>query len=220
MALAETLTLDAHVLAGFLALCSGLGAILTRKGGRRHRRFGRVYVGSMAFVSGSALLLFTFAPTPRRQFLALIAVFSFYFVFSGYRVLSRKRPGDGPAAMDRAAAGLLCVTGLALLAMGALELGGGSSFGTVLVVFGGISAVFGVRDRRQFRTGESEPRAWFYEHLTRMGAGYIATVTAFSTVNFLFLPTVLRWLWPTLVGTPAIFLAIRRYEEQFGVAGG
>ncbi|SDG26583.1 DUF2306 domain-containing protein [Halorientalis regularis] len=216
----ETVTLGAHIAAGFLALFAGLGAILTEKGGRRHRRFGRIYVGSMAFVAGSALLLFALAPTPDRQFLALIAVFSFYFVFSGYRVLSRKRPADGPAALDWAAAGLLCLAGLGLLAMGALGLRDGSSFGTVLVVFGGISAVFGVRDIREFRTDESEPRAWFFEHLTRMGAGYIATVTAFSTVNFLFLPTVLRWLWPTLVGTPGIFLAIRRYERQFGTADG
>ena len=216
----ETLTLGSHIAAGFLALFAGLGAILTEKGGRRHRRFGRVYVGSMAFVSGSALLLFGLAPTTDRQFLALIAVFSFYFVFSGYRVLSRKRPADEPAALDWTAAGLLCLAGLGLLAMGGFELRAGSSFGTVLVVFGAISAVFGVRDLRAFRTGESDPRAWFFEHLTRMSAGYIATVTAFSTVNFLFLPTVLRWLWPTLVGTPAIFFVVRRYENQFGTAGG
>ncbi len=219
MPLAETLTLDTHVLAGFLALFSGLGALLTVKGGRRHRLFGRVYVGSMAFVSGSALLLFALAPTPDRRFLASIAVFSFYFVFTGYRVLSRKRPDDDPRAIDWTAAGLLCVAGLALLGMGALRLGAGTSFGTVLVVFGGIGVGFGVRDLQQFRTGESEPRAWFFEHLTRMTAGYIATVTAFSTVNFVFLPTVLRWLWPTLVGTPTIFLAVRRYEKQFAAAG-
>lgn len=51
-----------------------------------------------------------------------------------------------------------------------------------------------------------------------MGAGYIATVTAFSTVNFLFLPLVARWLWPTVVGLPAIAHAIRRYEREVGVA--
>jgi hypothetical protein len=54
----------------------------------------------MAFVSVSALALFAFDPPPNRQFLALVAVFSFDFVFSGYRVLSRKRPTDGPEAVD------------------------------------------------------------------------------------------------------------------------
>ena len=216
MATVETATLGAHIVAGFLALFAGLGALLTEKGGQRHRRFGRVYVGAMAFVARSAHLLFALDPTPDRQFLALIAVFSFYFVFSGFRVLSRKRPDDDPTAIDWTAVGLLCVTGLALLTLGALGLRDGSSFGTVLVVFGGISVVFGVRDLRVFRSGDSTPRAWFFEHLTRMGAGYIATVTAFSTVNVLFLPTVARWLWPTLVGTPAIFVVIRRYERQFG----
>ncbi|RXK50180.1 DUF2306 domain-containing protein [Halorientalis pallida] len=220
MTLAETATLGSHIVAGFLALCAGLGALLTENGGQRHRQFGRVYVGAMAFVSGSALLLFALAPTQNRQFLALIAVFSFYFVFSGYRVLSRKRPADDPVLVDWVAVGLLCVAGLGLLVMGGLGLRGGSSFGTVLVVFGGISVGFGVRDVGLFRTDAAEPRAWFYEHLTRMGAGYIATVTAFSTVNFVFLPTVARWLWPTLLGTPVIFLAVQRYENQFGTADG
>jgi hypothetical protein len=170
----------------------------------------------MAFVSASALALFGLDPTGDRPFLALVAVFSFYFVFSGYRVLSRKRPADRPAGVDWAAAGVLCLAGLGLLVLGTLGLAGGGSFGTVLLVFGGISVAFGVRDLQGFRTPTADPRAWFYEHLTRMSAGYIATVTAFSTVNFVFLPELARWLWPTLVGTPLIFLAVRRYRAQLG----
>ncbi len=205
-------TLGLHVLAGVLALFAGAGAFLTSKGGTRHRRLGRTYVYAMAFVVTSALALFALDPTPTRQFLALVAVFSFYFVFSGYRVLSRKRPTDGPESVDWAAVGLLTAAGAGLVLMGGARLLDGSSFGTVMLVFGAIGTGFGLSDARAYRVGDPEPRAWFFQHLSRMSAGYIATVTAFSTVNFLFLPPIARWLWPTLVGSPAIYLLARRYE--------
>jgi len=196
-------------------MSAGAGAFVTKKGGYRHRRLGRVYVGSMGFVSASALLLFVFDPNPSRQFLALVAVFSFYFVFSGYRVLSRKRPSDSPAVVDWAATVLLVGAGVGLSVFGATQLLSGAGFGTVMLVFGGIALWFGGNDIRHFRRGSSDPRTWFYEHLSRMAGGYIATVTAFSSVNFTFLPSVVSWLWPTVIGTPLIFLLVRRYRTQF-----
>ena len=48
-----------------------------------------------------------------------------------------------------------------------------------------------------------------------MLGSYIAAVTAFSVVNFDFLPTVARWLWPSVVGTPLIALWIVYYKLKF-----
>lgn len=209
----EGVVLGLHIVAGFLALFAGAGALATEKGGRRHRRFGRVYVYSMTFVAGSALLLYAFDRTFARLFLGLVAVFSYYFVFSGYRVLGRKRPGDVATAVDWVAVGLLTLAGLGLLALGVRLALDGADLAAVMLVFGLIAAGFGANDVRSFRADGAEPRAWFYGHLTRMIAGYIATVTAFSTVNFAFLPVVVRWLWPTAVGVPAILLLLRRYRS-------
>jgi hypothetical protein len=36
-------------------------------------------------------------------------------------------------------------------------------------------------------------------------------------VNFDFLPTAARWLWPTLLGSPLLAYAVGRYERRFGV---
>lgn len=209
----EGVVLGLHIVAGFIALFAGAGALATEKGGRRHRRLGRVYVYSMTFVAGSALLLYAYDRTFTRLFLGLVAVFSYYFVFSGYRVLGRKRPGDVAMAVDWIAVGLLTLAGLGLLALGARLALDGTDLAVVMLVFGGIATGFGTNDVRSFRTDGAEPRAWFYDHLTRMIAGYIATVTAFSTVNFGFLPVVVRWLWPTAVGVPAILLLLRRYRS-------
>lgn len=215
MTTVETGILWVHIAAGFVALFAGLGAFLTRKGGRRHRGFGRAFVGSMAVVSGSALALYPFEQSFLRLFLSLVAVFSFYFAFSGYRVLSRKRPADGAAPVDWGAAGLYGLASAGLVALGGWRLLGGSDFATVLLVFGVLGLLFTVADVRSFRR-ERAPTDWVGEHVVRMGGGYIAAVSAFSAVNFGFLPAVPRWLWPTLLGTPALVYLRRRYEAQFG----
>lgn len=218
MVTAEAVTVWIHVAAGFLALFAGVVAIATRKGGRRHRRSGRAYVYGMAVVAATALGLFGFAQTADRTVLALIAVFSFYFAFSGYRVLSRKRPDAKATGVDRVAVALLALASVGILGLGGLFWLDGNDFAPVLLVFGAIGTVFAVNDAAVFRDWRSGG-TWIGEHVLRMGAGYIATVTAFSTVNFLFVPLVVRWLWPTAIGTPAIAYAIRRYEREFGLAG-
>lgn len=51
--------------------------------------------------------------------------------------------------------------------------------------------------------------------MTGMLGSYLAAVSAFSVVNFTFLPTTVRWLWPTLLGTPLIVLWITSYKRRF-----
>ncbi|HEV8643120.1 MAG TPA: hypothetical protein VGV13_18705 [Methylomirabilota bacterium] len=50
-----------------------------------------------------------------------------------------------------------------------------------------------------------------------MLGSYIATVSAFSVVNFTFLPVTMCWLWPTAVGVPAIVIWITYdyYKARF-----
>src|SRR5258707_161013 len=49
---------------------------------------------------------------------------------------------------------------------------------------------------------------------------YIAAVSAFSVVNFTFLPTTVRWLWPTALGVPLITAWITYYKIRFRGAAG
>jgi uncharacterized membrane protein len=214
----EGVVLAGHVAAGFVALAAGLGALATEKGGRRHRGFGRAFVYAMTVVAATALVLYPFDPSFFRLFLALVAVFSYYFVFTGYRVLSRKRPSEGPGAVDWAAVGLLTAVGVGLVAMGGIAFANGSGFGTVMATFGAIAVVFGVLDLRTFRSDGGDPGGWVSDHLVRMCGAYVAAASAFSAVNFTFLPPVVRWLWPTVVGVPAIALLARRHDSG-GPAG-
>jgi hypothetical protein len=51
--------------------------------------------------------------------------------------------------------------------------------------------------------------------MSGMLGSYVAAITAFSVVNFTFLPATVRWLWPTLLGTPLIVLWISYYKRRF-----
>ena len=205
--------LGVHVAAGAIALLAGLVAAVTEKGGRRHVHAGRTYVASMAVVVTTALPL---AAVDADYFLFSIAVFSGYLVFTGWRVLAGKRPKPGAAAPADWAANLTMFGfGLAMLGLGAADLLAGDILGTALIVFGAIGlALAGSQVRSIYRPPE-DPREWISKHIVFMGGGYIATVTAAVTVNLVMLPPVLRWVGPTLIGTPLIAVAVTRHERRF-----
>jgi hypothetical protein len=47
-----------------------------------------------------------------------------------------------------------------------------------------------------------------------MVGAYIAAVSAFSVVNLMFLPPIVRWLWPTVIGVPLLILTTNRYKKK------
>src|SRR2546425_828150 len=77
-----------HVAAGTLALFVAPIPMLTAKGGGSHRRWGKVYFWAMAGVAATAIVLAVWKPV---VFLALLAVFSFYSAFYGYRARNTTR---------------------------------------------------------------------------------------------------------------------------------
>ena len=204
-----------HISAGMLALGLAPVAMLTVKGGRAHRRWGKIYFWSMAVVASTAIMLALWRP---QIFLALLAVFSFYLAFTGYRALSRKRPaqGQGPVAIDWAAALLTFAASAALAVLGLVRPGPNwQRLGFVPVVFGVLGMVLAGLDIRKFARPPADPHAWWFAHMSGMLGSYIATVSAFSVVNFTFLPITVRWLWPTAIGIPLITTWITYYKIRF-----
>lgn len=207
-----------HISAGATALFVGPGAMLTVKGARWHRIWGKIYVGAMTVVAVTAIPMAVYHPNP---FLQMIAVFSFYLAFSGWRMLRRRKVGavEGPRSPADWGDAALCVIallgGLALLAGGARALLAGNTFGTVSLVFGVIGLVLAAADGREVWQPRRNAEKRIGAHIGRMGGAYIATVTAFCVVNVRFLPPVLVWLLPTLVGLPLILRAIRASRKKF-----
>ncbi len=209
-----------HIAAGTIALFVAPVPMLTAKGGATHRRWGKVYFRAMAAVAATAVVLAVWRPV---VFLALLAVFSFYNAFSGYRALSRKRPRDGQGAtpLDWAAALVTFAASGAMAVLGVLRPGPAwERVGVVPVVFGVFGIVLAGLDLSKFAWPRADRRQWWFDHMGGMLGSYIATVTAFSVVNFTFLPTAVRWLWPIVVGAPLIALWITYYKLRFRRATG
>lgn len=207
--------LGIHILAGTVALLVAPIALLTVKGGPTHRRWGKVYFWAMAVVATTAIVVGFWRGL---LFLMLVAVFSFYFALSGYRVLYRKRPdlGQRASSLDWTAAGITLAASAALIVLGLTQpTPTFQRLSTVAVVFGFIGLIIGGLDVWQFLSPPADKRAWWYKHMANMIGSYIAAVTAFSVVNLYFLPTTLRWLWPTIIGTPGIAIWITYYRRRF-----
>jgi FtsH-binding integral membrane protein len=202
-----------HIALGGVALVVAPGAMLVLKGSRRHRQFGKIYFWSMVGVAITAIAM---SLLHKGTFLALVGVFAFYLAFIGYRALYRKKPTDRATALDWIVSACMLAAGAWLAASGATALGK-SPFGTISLVFGAIAIALALRDFRRYRSPSTDPHAWWFAHMRGMLTAYITTVTAFSAVNFSFLPTVVRWLWPTVAGTVGIFIWIRYYKKRFAL---
>jgi uncharacterized membrane protein len=203
-----------HIVAGMTALVVAPVAMVTAKGGPAHRRWGNVYFWMMAVVAATALPLGFWRP---NYFLMLVAVFSFYFAFRGYRALRRKRPDrDAAGALDWVASLATFAASGALFALGVLKPTPlWVTLAPVAIVFGIGGAGAAGFDMVRFVRPPTARMTWWFSHMAGMLGSYIATVSAFSVVNFDFLPTVVRWLWPSVVGTPLIVVWIVYYKIRF-----
>jgi hypothetical protein len=154
-----------HIAAGMLALGLAPLAMLTVKGGHAHRRWGKIYFWAMAVVGSTAVVLALWRP---QIFLALLAVFSFYMAFSGYRALSRKRPdqGQGPGATDWAAALLTFAVSAALAVLGLVRPGASwQRLGVVPVVFGVLGMILAGLDVKTYLRPPADRNAWWFAHM-------------------------------------------------------
>src|SRR5271163_2020522 len=84
--------LAVHITAGSGAFLLAPLALVTAKGGRAHRLWGKIYFWCMTVVAFTALVMAVYLPV---LFLALVAIFSFYTAFAAYRVLAQKAAWKG-----------------------------------------------------------------------------------------------------------------------------
>ena len=184
-----------HIIAGSVALATAAVALITAKGGVHHIRAGRVYAAAMALVCVSALPL---AVLGSDVVLLLVAVFSSYLVFAGWR-FARNRSG-GPQVVDWAALAAMGLTGLGMWGYGATLFLRGEAQWVPMAVFGAIAVALSAVDLRYHRARQSGQR--IARHLTNMLAGTIATVTAVVVVISPTCwqgpsPPLLPWWWST-----------------------
>jgi hypothetical protein len=144
----------------------------------------------------------------------MVGFFSYYLVVRGYRILYLKKLGAGQKAgwLDWSIVAIAMTFGASLVAWSLLS--GSKALGTVALVFGIICMGFSARDIQLFVKGPKQKNHWLFGHITSMSSGYIATWTAFVVTNVTFLPSIVVWLAPTVIGTICIAFTIRKYQSK------
>ena len=203
-----------HIAFGFVAFFAAPGALATRKGGKAHRLWGRIFFWAICGTTALALILGAWRP---NYFLFLIALFSFYLAFSGYRILYRKM--GQPATWFDWLVTVVCLVASVLLCVMSIAkpVFVRSGVDPVLSIFGLIGTVGTVRDIRLFLHKYDPKRdrmVWMRKHIGNMLGAYIAALTAFSATTLHFIPPILRWLWPTFLFVPVIVYNIRKYKTR------
>ncbi len=219
-----------HVIAGFLALVSGLIAMVARKkGGKLHNRTGVVFYWSMFVVFVSTVIFFVLDPLSLKyQFFLTIGIVSFYPTWSGKRVLSMKK-NVAPQWYDKAAAYGIGISGIIMLTYGVYGFTGGVNFGgleTLFLIFGGLSLTNAYGDLKIYLGyKEAEKMHWFFAHAGKMIGAYSAAVTAFcvnvvprylpdGTPSYVF---ILTWVLPGVILGITGSRISKHYRKKFNL---
>ena len=208
--------LAVHIAAGFGAFLIAPVALATAKGGAAHKRWGKIYLWCMGGVAATALPMALYRPV---LFLALVAVFSFYLAFSGYRVLRLKELARGGSAkpVDWIAALVTFAASAALALLAIVRPHAVQNMSYVAVIFGLVGMRAAGEQMWSFVRKPKDKMFWWYTHLGGFVGSYIAAWSAFSVVT---LPPLLGnqfwlWIWPTAIGTPAIAVMTGYYKRKF-----
>jgi hypothetical protein len=193
-----------HVVFGAIALGILPGALLARKGGLWHQRWGIIFTISMFVVLFTAGFLWQ---AKGHLFLVPLGAVSAYLIFSGWRAVARrrrKRPDPIEDAVDMLAAGVAIVAGAGAAVIGAtastpLLI----SIAPALFGIGAIAICFGLNELLGFRTPRTRT-GWLLGHLSAMLAAYVSSITAFIVINAHHVPMIFRWLVPGAIGAATI----------------
>jgi len=233
-----------HITGGFGGLLLLWVPLLTRKGGRTHRRVGWAYVTCMsvavatAFVMVAILLVDPLAAKPLRRphppeeiavimkqyrafaaFLGMLALLTFVSGWTGLTVLRHKKDPLGMRTpFNLGSSALLGLVGVVVLVMGLQQ-------GIWLLVFlGPLGILTGFAGTYALLYPPRLNMGWWYDHLGGMMGTGIAAYTAFTVFGAQrWMPDLARtalfplfWIVPIVGGVIASEWMTRHYKRKFG----
>lgn len=226
-----------HVIVGFTGLLAFWFPVFARKGGALHRRAGTVFVFCGYWVTASAALscglvtyqIFSLGVADKNAdnlaslaFLTYLAWVTFVMLRYAVGVLRTK---NDPTQLKTPGWQLLAFSAIAasvaIFAYATLIPTGNS---VLLYALSPIGVGTGVPMLRYMHGKIASKKAWFYEHLSATLSAGIAFHTAFAVfgaARLFTLPSqgllsILPWILPAAVGTPALILWKRHYQRKFG----
>ena len=209
--------LTLHIIGGILGIACGTINIIRKKGDKIHRLIGKGFLYGMLTSGFISLILASMHP---NMFLFIIGIFTIFLVGTGQRYLSLRNltSGQKPVLIDWALTLMMLVSGIVFVGLGINIIFNNDTFGIVFIVFGSVGLFFTRKDFRNYQGHIAIKNYWLIEHINRMIAGYIASLTALLVVNgsyfTAYIPTVLLWLLPTIVLVPFIIYWTRKFKVK------
>src|SRR5699024_3807397 len=160
-------------------------------------------------ISALAALFISILPNHESAFLFSIGVFSSYFLLSGYRSLKFKKLNHS-IVLDKVIAYIIVITSISMIIFPFLFY---QQLNIILLIFGGIGILFGLRDLLLFRDQKRLKMKWLKLHVGKMTGGYISAITAFFVVNQILI-NLWNWFLPGVIGSIYITFWIRKLKKQ------
>jgi len=199
-----------HIVLGYTALIAGFIAALSRKKRGLHSKSGNVFFYGMliSLIAAIFLNMIKFSP-----FLFPIALFTLYMILGGKLIFSL-RNSDTLRKWWNIYFGLGLFISLLMLSLALfLFVKNLLGMGIILLIFGIIQSLMTYSDWKN--NPANHPKSRIFQHINKMGGGMIASVTAFAAVNIHFLPSLVVWLTPSIIGSFLIAYAIRQRRKKY-----
>lgn len=209
-----TVSVVIHIVSGYLGLAAGFAAAISKKSRGTHSLFGNVFYFSMTLsvLSVIALSAVRFSP-----FLFPIALFTLYMVTGGKLVFYLKKKNQFLKWWPVYAYSGIGISLVMIFLAGYFFLYIDGVMAFILAVFSAIQLSMSIVDFR--KNPGKMPQIKVFQHINKMGGGFIAATTAFVVVNISFLPPLIGWLAPTAIGVLLMVYATRQRKGKSAVRG-
>ena len=226
-----------HIAVAFTGVAAFWVPVLTRKGGRLHKLFGKLFAWCAYLVNGSALVItalrlgqmltgrVNIADDPEATgltvFLGYLAIVTLACIRHAVRAVETR---DDPSAFRtpfQVALATATMLGSLVIALTALLFWSRLSF--LFLLFSPVGLLLGRHMLRTMTRLSVHPRAWVFEHMGAMLGAGVAFHTAFAVFGlgrlfglapqgtWWFLP----WIVPAAIGVPIMILWNRAYRRRF-----
>ncbi len=195
-----TIAIYIHAFFGGIGLITGIGSMAVKKGGKPHKRMGKIFTYSM-LANCIISMPVSWMPGHKSQFLFLISIFTVYMVLSGNSALAFKSKSKAKVSMaEKALKYVMALFSLIMVFNGIKGFIVPFEDHILNLIFGGLGLFLVYKDLVFHKTFKENQKAWLLNHITHMMGAMIASVTAFIVAG-LHSWTLAAWVLPSVIGT-------------------
>ncbi|PZP50673.1 MAG: hypothetical protein DI598_05075 [Pseudopedobacter saltans] len=206
-----------HAFMGGIGLLSGLITVAVKKGGKLHRKLGKVFTVGMG-ISSLLSLIIAVMPKHENTFLFLIGIFTIYMLISGNRSIKyKKMDADMRIPLDKIVSVSMLVGSVVMVALFVYCYINKLGNGVLFLFFGLLSGLMAWKDWKFYNTPALWKKKWLSNHIGKMVGALIASITAFMVAG-LSIHTLSAWIWPSIIGTFFIIYWIRKTKPKEKIA--